>query len=233
MSRTKARVKGGSVIDSIRTPGPHLGQPVLVAGPASAEATAAVVLVHGRGATARGMFGLVSELPTEAVIYVAPQAASQTWYPYSFLEPIERNEPWLTSALAAIGDVVQALVDDGLPRERIVLLGFSQGACLSAEFVVRNPQRYGGLIVFSGGLIGPPGMVRNDVGDIAGTPVFIGGSDIDPHIPLERMQESAAILEQLGGKVDLRVYPGMSHTINENEIGAAYAIVQQVSQREE
>ncbi|MCO5178214.1 MAG: alpha/beta hydrolase, partial [Thermomicrobiales bacterium] len=193
------------MIGSIRTPGPHQGQQVLVAGAAPAEATAAVILVHGRGATARGMFGLVNELPAETVTYAAPQAASQTWYPYSFLEPIERNEPWLTSALAAVGDVVDALADEGVPRERIVLLGFSQGACLSAEFVARNPQRYGGLIVFSGGLIGPPGLARNDVGDIAGTPVFIGGSDIDPHIPLERMQETAAILEQIGGKVDLRV----------------------------
>lgn len=209
----------------INASGPHGGQPILVTGAPLAEAEAAVVMVHGRGATAESILALANELPVAGVAFVAPQAATSTWYPYSFLEPIERNEPWLSSALAAVGDVVGQVEAGGVPAERVVLLGFSQGACLASEYVARNARRYGGLVVFSGGLIGPPGTSRDYPGSLDGTPVFIGGSDIDAHIPLARMEESAQALEGLGGVVDLRVYPGMGHTINTDEIAAARAIV--------
>lgn len=209
----------------ISASGPHGGQPFLVTGAPLAEAEAAVVMVHGRGATAASILALANELPVAGVAFVAPQAATNTWYPYSFLEPIERNEPWLSSALAAVGDVVGQVEAGGVLAERVVLLGFSQGACLASEYVARNARRYGGLVVFSGGLIGPPGTPRDYPGSLDGTSVFIGGSDIDAHIPLARMEESAHVLEGLGGVVDLRVYPGMGHTINTDEIAAARAIV--------
>ncbi len=209
----------------ITASGPHGGQPIVGIGAPLAEAVAAVVMVHGRGATAASILSLANELPVEDVVFVAPQAAVNTWYPYSFLEPIDRNEPWLSSALAALGDVVGQIEGAGVAAARIILLGFSQGACLASEYVARNAQRYGGLVVFSGGLIGPPGTPRDYAGSLDGTPVFIGGSDVDIHVPLGRMEESAQVLERLGGVVDLRIYPGMGHTINGDELAAAHAVV--------
>lgn len=206
--------------------GPHGGQPILEIGAPLSEATAAVVMIHGRGATAASILSLTGELRVDAVAFVAPQAATNTWYPHSFLEPIERNEPWLSSALAALDDVVRQIDGAGVPAEQLVLLGFSQGACLASEYVARNSRRYGGLVAFSGGLIGPPGTPRDYAGSLGGTPVFIGGSDIDAHIPLTRLEETAETLERLGGTVDLRIYPGMGHTINADEIAAALSIVQ-------
>ena len=165
---------------------PHENQPILRAGRPLAEAQAALILVHGRGATAASILELADYLPHPAMAYLAPQAAGNTWYPYSFLMPMEQNEPHLSSALARLASLLGDVARAGIPAERVVLAGFSQGACLASEFVARHAQRYGGLLVFSGGLIGPPGTPRAYEGTLAGTPVFLGCSDVDPHIPLAR-----------------------------------------------
>jgi phospholipase/carboxylesterase len=199
--------------------GPHQNQPVATAGTAPEDARAGVVLVHGRGATARGMVGIAEDLGVEGVAYRAPQAARGSWYPNRFIAPIEQNEPHLASALQAVSDSVESLVDAGIPYEQVVVLGFSQGACLGSEFVARTPRRYGGVVAFSGGLIGPLGTEFDHEGDLAGTPVFLGCSDSDPHIPVERVHETRDVFERLGADVDERIYEGMGHTINADEIG--------------
>jgi predicted esterase len=183
------------------------------------------VLVHGRGASARDIMGVADAFAIDDVAWVAPQAPGNTWYPLSFLAPMERNEPSLSASLNAIADVVAGLEADGLPRERIGLLGFSQGACLALEFAARHATKFAGLVGFSGGLIGPPGTPRDYRGSFEGTPVFLGCSDIDPHIPLERVDETAAVLKHMGATVDERIYPGMGHTINQDEIEAAAALI--------
>jgi len=203
--------------------GPHQGQPLARAGRPVAEAAAAMVMVHGRGATAESILTLADEFGRDDdFAYVAPQAAGWSWYPYSFLAPLQQNEPGLSSGLARIGEVIAQLEAAGLPAERIVLLGFSQGACLSLEFAARNPRRYGAVIGLSGGLIGPPGTPRDDPrdhpGSLAGTPVFLGCSDRDPHIPRERVDETAAVLEKLGAEVTERIYPNLGHTVNQDEV---------------
>ncbi len=221
-----------------RTPvsnGPHQGQPVARAGVTPKEADAAVILLHGRGASAGSMldFAREFEVPGRApshvdgtprrIVYVAPQAAGHTWYPNSFLAPIEKNEPGLSSGLAVIGHIVEALEQDGIPAEQIILLGFSQGACLAGEFAARNTRRYGGVVMLSGGLIGQGGETPFDYAPTSGqpldgTPVFLGCSDIDAHIPLERVQESTRVFKALGADVTERIYPGMGHTVNMDEI---------------
>lgn len=210
---------GATVLD------PHAGQPVLIAGKPLAEASGALILIHGRGATAESILDLADYLPHPDLAYLAPQAADYTWYPYSFLSPLERNEPYLSSALARVAAVVAQVEAAGIPPARIVLGGFSQGACLASEYVARHAQRYGGLLVFSGGLIGPEGAPRDYAGTLAGTPVFVGCSDVDPHIPIDRVRETADVLTRLGARVDSRVYPRMGHTINQDEIDAAAALV--------
>ncbi len=205
--------------------GPHQGQPVGVAGAPLEQARALVVLVHGRGASAESILTLAHELDTEGVAYLAPQAAGSTWYPQSFLAPIEHNEPDLSSGLSALADVLDSADHAGLPSERQLLLGFSQGACLTLEFAARNPRRYAGVVGFTGGLIGPPSTTRDVSGSLAGTPVFLGSSDPDPHVPWTRVQETAEVLGALGANVDLRRYPGMGHTINAEEIAAAKAML--------
>jgi predicted esterase len=206
-------------------PSPQQNQLVARAGRPLAEATGAMILVHGRGATAASILQLSSELAHPELSYLAPQAAGNSWYPYSFLAPIAQNQPGLDSGLARLADLVAEVTAAGIPAERLILAGFSQGACLSAEFVARNPRRYGGLLIFSGGVIGPPGMARDDKGDLAGTPVFIGCSDVDAHIPLARVQETSTIMRALGGNVTERIYPGMPHTIIQPEIDEANQIV--------
>jgi predicted esterase len=196
----------------------HRGQPVLAAGRPLAEADAAMVMVHGRGGSAEDILGLAAELGRPELAYVAPQAAGHTWYPFSFMAPMQQNEPGLSSGLELLGDLVAHLEKGGIPAERIVLLGFSQGACLSLEFAARNARRYGGVVALSGGLIGPPGTPRDYPGSFAGTPVFLGCSDRDPHIPRERVDESARVFERMGAAVTERIYPAMGHTINEDEI---------------
>lgn len=179
-----------------------------------------MVMVHGRGATAESILELARELRHPDFAYLAPQAAGYTWYPYSFLAPLQRNEPFLSSALARLGEVVALLAAGGIPAERTVLLGFSQGACLTVEFAARNARRYGGIAGLSGGLIGPPETPRNYGGSFAGTPVFLGCSDDDPHVPRERVDETAEVLQRLGAGVTERIYPGLGHTVNEDELDA-------------
>lgn len=200
--------------------GQHQGQPIARQGVSIREAEVAVVLCHGRGATAEGMIALAEELAAEGVAYLAPQASRRTWYPESFLRPIADNEPWLSSALGLIGDVLKEIADEGLPADRVVLGGFSQGGCLATEFVARNARRYGGAFAFSGGLIGPEDADLDHEGSLDGTPVFLGCSDVDPHIPLERVHETRDVLEGMDANVDERIYEGMSHTVNQDEIGA-------------
>ena len=196
----------------------HKNQPVLSTGKPVEQATAAMIMIHGRGASAENILGLSQEFTTQDIAFVAPQAANHTWYPYSFLSSIERNEPGISSGLATIKNLVSDLNERGISTERIILLGFSQGACISLEYAARNPQRYGGVVALSGGVIGPLGMPRNDEGDMVQTPVFLGCSDIDAHIPLERVQESTKIFQLLNADVTERIYPGMGHTINQDEI---------------
>ena len=191
---------------------------VIRAGAPISAARAAVILVHGRGADAEGMLGLAEAFGTQDVAYVAPQAPSSSWYPYSFMAPISQNEPHLSDALDTLASVVDELDRQGMPSERIVLLGFSQGACLALEFAARNARRYGGVVGLSGGLIGPEATPRNYSGSLAGTPVFLGCSDVDSHIPLSRVHESAEALRKLDGQVTENIYPGMGHTIVQDEI---------------
>lgn len=204
---------------------PHGDARVLVE-PISAPARAALVLLHGRGADAEGMMPLGRTVGTDHVRLVAPQASGFTWYPFSFLAPVAQNEPHLTSALALVERVVAGLLEDGFPEDRIALLGFSQGACLALEYAVRHPRRYGAVIGFSGGLIGPPGTSWPIVGSLKETPVFLGCSDRDPHIPLDRFEASGQHVAELGARVDQRVYPGMGHTIVADELRAAKALVE-------
>jgi predicted esterase len=199
---------------------PHARQPVLTAGPAPEKADATIILVHGRGASARDILSLYSELDVENLAAIAPQAAGNTWYPYSFLSPLEANQPYLDSALGRIDLLVNDLLGRGIPTNRIALLGFSQGACLTSEYAARHPRRYGAVMGLTGGLIGPPGTPRNYPGSLAGTPVFLGTSDPDPHVPFERVEETEVVLSRMGAKVELRRYPGMPHTINEDELEA-------------
>jgi phospholipase/carboxylesterase len=193
-------------------------QPVLFMGEPLGQARAAMVLVHGRGATAEDILELAVELNRPGFAYLAPQAANNSWYPQSFLAPIASNEPWLSSALARLSTVLQQVEEGGISRERTILLGFSQGACLALEFAARHAQRYGGIAALSGGLIGPDGTPRDYPGSFAGTPVFLGCSDRDPHIPKERVQQSAEVLRRLGADVTMRLYPNMGHTVNQDEI---------------
>lgn len=191
---------------------------VVRAGSEVARANAAVVMIHGRGASADGMLGLAGEFSVPSIAYVAPQAPTSTWYPHSFLAPLAQNEPALSEALAAVDRVVADAVAQGMPYERIVLLGFSQGACLALEYAARHARRWGGVVALSGGLIGPDRTPRNYTGRLDDTPVFLGCSDVDSHIPLDRVHESADVMAKLGGDVTKRIYPGMGHTIVQDEV---------------
>ena len=204
---------------------PHQNQEVLRAGRPLAEAQAAMILLHGRGASAYDILELGYLLAPADMVQLAPQAANSTWYPYSFLSPIEQNEPDLSSALQVVTDLVAQVKEAGIPAQKIIIGGFSQGACLASEFVARNARRYGGLLIFSGGLIGPPGTPRNYEGSLAGTPIFVGCSDVDFHIPLQRVEETAEVLAGLGGAVTKKIYPNMGHTIIQDEIDQARDIV--------
>lgn len=212
--------------------GPHQGQELLTAGKALHEAQAAMILIHGRGASAYDILELSALLPHPAIAYLAPQAADNTWYPFSFLSPMAQNEPGLSSALQVVGDLVAQVNNAGIPPDKIIIGGFSQGACLASEFVARNAQRYGALLVFSGGLIGPPATPRDYLGSLDGTPVFIGCSDVDFHIPLQRVQETAETLTGLDAAVTKKIYPNMGHTIIQDEIDQARCIVLKVASGE-
>jgi predicted esterase len=206
-------------------PHPHGGQRVLMGGAPLDSASGGLIAIHGRGGGAEDIMALAREVAPPRVTILAPQAAGNTWYPYRFLEPTERNEPYLSSALRIVADLIAQLGEQGIPSERVALLGFSQGACLALEATARNARRYAGVIGFSGGLIGPPGTAFEFPGSVERTPVFIGSSDVDPHIPKERVEETAAALQRLGAAVDVRLYPGMGHTVNRDELDAARSIL--------
>ncbi len=209
--------------------GPHQGQPIMAAGEPLETARAAMILVHGRGANAADILGLAREFTIPGFAFIAPEAANHTWYPYSFLSPIPINEPGISSGLAVIDGILSDLTEAGIPSDRVILLGFSQGACLSTEFAARNPRRFGGVIGLSGGLIGPPETSRAYAGTLDGTPVFLGCSDIDQHIPKERVEESAAVFERMGATVTLRLYPGMPHTVNQDEVDYVRALMESIT----
>lgn len=220
--------------------GPHQGRRIVQAGIPLDRARAAVILVHGRGATAESILPLSEELQQPDVAYLAPQAGGNAWYPNSFLAPLDRNEPGLSSGLQAIEDVRKKIADAGISDERIVVVGFSQGACLGLEYVARNARRYGGAVAFSGGLIGtghregaapPNDKLFEYEGSLQGTPVFLGCSDVDAHIPIARVNQSADALVELGGDVTLRIYEGMGHTVNEDEIRFARKLLADVVDR--
>ena len=211
---------------------PHRNQPVLQRGRALDSAKGAVVLIHGRGASAEDILGLADEFGLPELAYLAPQAAEHTWYPYSFLEPLQQNQPWLDSALMMVAKTVRRAITAGIERDQIAIVGFSQGACLATEFVVRNAARYGGVIAFTGGLIGPPGTKFVYSGELLGTACFLGAGDRDPHVPWKRVEESASVLSALGGVVTLRRYPGLPHTINRDEIEHAKTILRRLIAKE-
>jgi predicted esterase len=207
----------------------HEGQPVVEAGTPLGEGKGVVVMVHGRGAGPANILDLVPRLDRPGFTYLAPTAAGRTWYPHSFMAETAQNEPWLSSALRALDRVVSDVIARGVPTERIVLLGFSQGACLMSEFAAAHAARYGGVIVFSGGLVGPPGTTWDYDGSFDGTPVFLGCSDPDAHVPRTRVEESAAVFTRMGASVDMRIYPGMGHTVHDDEISAARELLASVA----
>lgn len=204
---------------------PHRGQPVLTAGAPLAEAQGAVILLHGRGADAADIIGLARVIERPGLAYLAPDAAGHAWYPKPFMTPAADNEPWLSSAKGVVAHLIAEVGLAGIPHERTALIGFSQGACLSLEFAARNPRRYGAVIALSGGLIGDAIPTSAYAGSLAGTPVFVGCSDVDPFIPLARVQESAAVMAHLGAEVTERIYPHAAHTIVPDEIEHARRIL--------
>ena len=212
---------------------PHKGQPVATRGRPPEEGRGAVVMMHGRGRNTDDILGIADRIGEPDLAYLAPAADDNSWYPYSFLEPVEKNEPRLSYALEICGEMVDGLLSRGIPKRQIVLAGFSQGACLVAEYAVRNADRYGGLLIFTGGMIGPPGTRWDHEGSFGGTPVFLGTSDVDEFVPEERVRESAQVFERMGANVTLRVYPGMDHVVNDDEIAAAREILQEVASGKE
>lgn len=211
------------------TADPHANQPIERAGADLEDANAAMVLVHGRGARARGMLDLGNQVGREDVALLAPQAARGTWYPQSFLAPVESNQPHLDSALSFLERVLETVVDGGVPLERTILLGFSQGACLSTEFAARNLRRYGGVVALSGGLIGPEGTDFSYDGSVEETPVFVGCGDRDQHIPEERVRETAIAFRDLEADVEERIYEGVGHTVLDDELEYVRELVEEVA----
>jgi phospholipase/carboxylesterase len=205
---------------------PHQGQPVRMAGEPLERARAAMLMVHGRGASAEDILTLADELAQPGFAYLAPQAAGKTWYPNRFLVPFADNEPWLSSALTFLGEVFAEIMKAGIRSERVMLLGFSQGACLTLEFAARHARRYGGIVGLSGALIGPNDTPRDYAGSLAGTPVFLGCSDVDFHVPKERVDQTAEVLRKLGGEVTERLYPNMDHSVNQDEIDFVHSMMQ-------
>jgi predicted esterase len=185
-----------------------------------------MLMIHGRGASAEDILSLSNEFDQPGFAYFAPQAVGNAWYPNRFLVPLAENEPWLSSALKFVDDVLAEIINAGIPPERVILLGFSQGACLALEFAARNARRYGGIAGLSGALIGPDDTPRDYKGSLAGTPVFLGCSDVDFHVPRERVDQTAEILKRLGGEVTERLYPNMGHTVNQDEIDFVRGMMQ-------
>ncbi|MBZ0307914.1 MAG: dienelactone hydrolase family protein [Anaerolineae bacterium] len=198
----------------------HQNQPILTAGKPLTEASAAMIMIHGRGASAESILTLADEFQQPDFAYLAPQAAENTWYPQRFIVPVEQNEPYLSSALQRVGEVIAHLEQHGIPAEKIILLGFSQGACLAVEYAARHAKKYGGVAVLSGGLIGEKVTRDHYMGNFEQTPIFLGCSDQDFHVPAKRVHESTLILQQMGADVTERLYPDLGHTINQDEIEA-------------
>jgi phospholipase/carboxylesterase len=209
---------------------PHAGQPVAHTGAPLESAAAVMIMVHGRGAGPADILSLAAALDIPSVACLAPAASGDTWYPNPFIAPREKNEPWLSSALGVIESLVVDAIARGFPPEKVIVLGFSQGACLSGEFSIRHPRRYGGVCMLSGGLIGAPGTTWDDITTTAlkNTPVFLGCSDIDAHIPKERVVESEAVFKRLGARTKRILYPGMGHLVNEDEISHVQHVVDEV-----
>jgi phospholipase/carboxylesterase len=189
------------------------------------EATKVLVMIHGRGGSAQDILSLSSHLEISDFALLAPQATNSTWYPYSFMAPPAQNEPWLSSALDLLRGVVNEIMSNGITKENIYFLGFSQGACLTLEFVTRNADKYGGVVAFTGGLIGDKIYPENYKGDFNGTPVFIGTSNPDPHVPVERVYATSNILKNMNASVTEKVYNNMGHTINQDEINLANSLI--------
>jgi len=198
---------------------------IITAGTPLAQAKGALVLLHGRGGTARNIISLASEFDLTDFAIFAPQATNQSWYPHSFMAPVEENQPALDSALQVIGQTVEEIIAAGIPAHKIYFAGFSQGACLTLEYIARNAQRFGGAVAFTGGLIGEKLQLSNYKGDFAGTPILISTGDPDPHVPLSRVEESVAVLKNLGAEVTLKVFKGRPHTILREEIELANELV--------
>lgn len=211
--------------------GPHEGAKVLRAGTPLERARAAMILVHGRGASAHDIMTVGNELSHPDIAYLAPEAKGNAWYPYPFTAPLEQNEPYLSSALELLESLLSEVMEH-VTREHVMLLGFSQGACLTLEFAARHAARYGGVIAFSGGLIGPDGTSRDYPGSFAGTPAFIGCSDVDPHIKKERVIEAGDVLKRMNAGVTVKLYPNMPHTVNADEIHQAAQIVEAVAHQD-
>jgi len=208
----------------------HRVEDTLAFGADREAAKAAMIMLHGRGATPESMAPLAQAFGRDDILYLLPRAAGNTWYPNSFLAPIEANEPWLSSALSIVGALVSRLEGDGFAAARIGIAGFSQGACLTSKFAARNARRYGLIAALTGGVIGPPGTPRNYFGSLDGTPVFLGCGDIDFHVPLERVHETRNVFTALGANVDMRIYPGMGHTVNDDEVSAVAAMLSTIAE---
>lgn len=191
---------------------------ILEAGLQIEDAKKAIILIHGRGGDARGMMDLKEYLPLQDFAILAPQANNNTWYPYSFMAPVSANEPWLSSAIDTVHELINEVMSSGIPAENIYLAGFSQGACLTLESAARKAQRYGAIIAFTGGLIGETIDPKNYQGDFAGTPILISSGDPDPHVPVSRVHESEAILKEMGAQLTVKLYPGRQHTITNLEV---------------
>jgi len=213
---------GGESLD------PHAGTRTEVYGVPLEDARVAAILLHGRGATPEDILYLAHEVDPGGIAYLAPDAAGETWYPQSFLSPLEANQPYLDSALKRVAGLVSEINVSGIPPERTVLAGFSQGACLALEYACRNARRYGGLVSLSGGLIGPDDLPRDYAGSLASTPVFLGSSEADLFVPLQRVRLTGEILRRMGAEVDERIYPGMGHLVNQDELDAVAALLRRL-----
>ena len=201
------------------------GKNIIVGGKAIEEASKALIMLHGRGANANDILSLADYLNVKDFAILAPEAANNTWYPYSFMAPVSQNEPWLSSSLKLLNDLVNDITTKGFNSENIYFLSFSQGACLTLEFVARNARRYGGIVAFTGGLIGDRVYTENYTGDFNKTPIFIGSSNPDPHVPVQRVNETTKVLQNMNAVVTKKLYNGMAHTISQDEIDMANTIV--------
>ena len=206
---------------------PHRDQPILLGG--APLAAGALVLLHGRGGSAQDMLALARDLQAGSLAWLVPEAAGRLWYPFSLLEKVERNRPALNSALGLVKRVMEKIAAANLAPERVVLLGFSQGASVVLEFAARNARRYGAIIALSGALLGPEGTPREYEGSLAGTPLFLGHGDSDPNLPKRRVDETATVFERLGAVVTKKMYPGLGHAMNGDEIGVARGMLEAVS----